>query len=118
MTDKILVKEGDRVEAGQVLIGMNGTQARSQAEVVRAQLLSARAVEARLDRRGATTSRRSTSVKVLDAAMRSSPRSGYRGGAAAIVRDAQPCFAKANWTLSTRASLACNHSWPGCATRA
>lgn len=46
--DKILVKEGDRVEAGQVLIGMNGTQARSQAEVVRAQLFSARAVEARL----------------------------------------------------------------------
>lgn len=46
--DRILVKEGDRVEAGQVLISMNGTQAKSQAEVVRAQLYSARAVEARL----------------------------------------------------------------------
>lgn len=46
--DDILVKEGDSVKAGQVLVRMNGVQASSQAEVTRAQYYSARATEARL----------------------------------------------------------------------
>lgn len=48
IVDKILVKDGDKVTAGQVLVTMNNTQARSQAEATRAQLLTTRAVEARL----------------------------------------------------------------------
>jgi protease secretion system membrane fusion protein len=47
--DTILVKEGDVVKAGQVLVRMNETQAKSQAEVARSQLISASAVQARLE---------------------------------------------------------------------
>lgn len=46
--EDILVKEGDSVKAGQVLVRMNGVQANSQAEVTRIQYFTARAVEARL----------------------------------------------------------------------
>jgi protease secretion system membrane fusion protein len=46
--DDILVKEGDSVKAGQVLVRMNGVQASSQADVTRVQYFSARATEARL----------------------------------------------------------------------
>lgn len=46
--DEILVKEGDMVKAGQVLVRMNSIQAKSQAEVTRVQYFNARAVEARL----------------------------------------------------------------------
>lgn len=45
----ILVKEGDLVKAGQVLVRMNETQARSQAEISRGQYFSARAMQARLE---------------------------------------------------------------------
>jgi protease secretion system membrane fusion protein len=44
----ILVKDGDVVKAGQVLVRMNGTIAKSQAETSRAQYIAARATEARL----------------------------------------------------------------------
>ncbi len=44
----ILVKEGDVVKAGQVLIRMNDVQPRSQADITRIQYFSARATEARL----------------------------------------------------------------------
>jgi protease secretion system membrane fusion protein len=47
--DAILVKEGDLVKAGQVLVRMNETQARSQAEISRGQYFSARAMQARLE---------------------------------------------------------------------
>jgi membrane fusion protein, protease secretion system len=46
--EEILVKDGDVVKAGQVLVRMNGVAARSQAEVTRGQWISARATEARL----------------------------------------------------------------------
>jgi protease secretion system membrane fusion protein len=48
IVDDILVKEGDVVKAGQVLVKMNDVQVKAQAEVTRAQLITARAVEARL----------------------------------------------------------------------
>ncbi len=48
IVDKILVKEGDTVRAGQVLVEMNDVQVKTQAEITRGQLYSARAVEARL----------------------------------------------------------------------
>lgn len=48
IVDEILVKEGDMVQAGQVLVRMNDIQVKAQAEVTRAQLITARAVEARL----------------------------------------------------------------------
>lgn len=44
----ILVREGDHVRAGQVLVRMNDVAARSQAELARGQYFTARAVEARL----------------------------------------------------------------------
>ena len=44
----ILVKDGDTVKAGQVLVRMNGTVARSAFETTEAQYLTARATEARL----------------------------------------------------------------------
>ena len=44
----ILVKEGDHVKEGQVLVRMNNVQSKSQAEISRVQYFSARAVEARL----------------------------------------------------------------------
>ena len=47
--DAILVKEGDVVKAGQVLVRMNETQAKSQAEISRVQYFSARATQARLE---------------------------------------------------------------------
>ena len=46
--EDILVKEGDTVKAGQVLVRMNGVTAGAQAEVTRVQYYTARAVEARL----------------------------------------------------------------------
>lgn len=46
--DSILVKEGDLVKAGQVLVQMNDVQVKAQAEITRSQLYTARAVEARL----------------------------------------------------------------------
>ena len=46
--DDILVREGDIVKAGQVLVRMNGVQAKSQADITRAQYFNARATEARL----------------------------------------------------------------------
>jgi len=46
--DDILVKEGDTVKAGQVLVRMNEVQAKSNAETSRAQYFTARASEARL----------------------------------------------------------------------
>lgn len=48
IVDKILVKEGETVQAGQVLVEMNDVQVKAQAEITRGQLYSARAVEARL----------------------------------------------------------------------
>ncbi len=48
IVDSILVKEGDRVRAGQVLVRMNDIQIKAQAEITRTQLYTARAVEARL----------------------------------------------------------------------
>ena len=46
--DEILVKDGDVVKAGQVLVRMNKVTASSQAEMARGQYISARATEARL----------------------------------------------------------------------
>ncbi|MCB1986317.1 MAG: HlyD family type I secretion periplasmic adaptor subunit [Burkholderiales bacterium] len=46
--DQIYVKEGDHVEAGQVLVRMNDVQVKAQAEITRTQLITARTVEARL----------------------------------------------------------------------
>lgn len=48
IVDDILVKEGDMVQAGQVLVKMNDIQVKAQAEITRGQLITARAVEARL----------------------------------------------------------------------
>lgn len=48
IVDEILVTEGDRVKAGQVLVRMNDIQVKSQAEITRSRLYSARAIEARL----------------------------------------------------------------------
>jgi protease secretion system membrane fusion protein len=45
---KILVKEGDLVKAGQTLVEMDGTQSRSNAETTRIQYFTARSAEARL----------------------------------------------------------------------
>jgi len=46
--DQIYVKEGDHVDAGQVLVRMNDVQVKAQAEITRAQLIAARAIKARL----------------------------------------------------------------------
>ncbi|MES2320230.1 MAG: HlyD family type I secretion periplasmic adaptor subunit [Pseudomonadota bacterium] len=46
--EAILVREGDSVRAGQVLVRMNGVAANAQADMTREQYYSARAVEARL----------------------------------------------------------------------
>ena len=45
---EILVREGDLVKAGQVLVRMNAVQAKSQADIARAQYFNARGAEARL----------------------------------------------------------------------
>lgn len=52
---EILVKDGDVVKAGQVLVRINNTAAKSQLETTRAQYITARLVEARLtaEREGA-----------------------------------------------------------------
>ncbi|NRR29088.1 HlyD family type I secretion periplasmic adaptor subunit [Oxalobacteraceae bacterium] len=47
--DEILVKDGDTVKAGQVLVRMNAVMARSQAEMTRGQYFTTRAVENRLE---------------------------------------------------------------------
>lgn len=46
--DDILVKDGDEVKAGQVLVRMNKVAATSQAEITRAQYFTSRSMEARL----------------------------------------------------------------------
>lgn len=46
--DDLLVKEGDVVKAGQLLVKMNSVQARSNAEITRVQYMNALATEARL----------------------------------------------------------------------
>jgi protease secretion system membrane fusion protein len=46
--ESILVREGDRVSAGQTLVQMNSVQARTSAQITRVQLLAARSTEARL----------------------------------------------------------------------
>jgi protease secretion system membrane fusion protein len=46
--EQILVKDGDVVKAGQVLVRMNAVTAQSAAEMTRGQLISVRATEARL----------------------------------------------------------------------
>lgn len=46
--EDILVKEGDSVKAGQVLVRMNDVQTKSAAEMTRVQYFTARAAEARL----------------------------------------------------------------------
>jgi protease secretion system membrane fusion protein len=48
IVEDILVKDGDHVKVGQVLVRMNSIQAKSALDVTRAQYLSARATEARL----------------------------------------------------------------------
>lgn len=48
IVEKILVREGDEVEAGQSLVILNSTQARANLGIVRAQYLAARAMENRL----------------------------------------------------------------------
>ncbi len=48
IVDQILVKEGDTVEAGQIIVHLNDTQAKAQAEITRSQLMSAYAIRARL----------------------------------------------------------------------
>jgi protease secretion system membrane fusion protein len=48
IVEEILVKDGDVVKAGQVLVKMNDVQAKSQAEISRGQYIVARAAEARL----------------------------------------------------------------------
>lgn len=48
IVEDILVKEGDLVKEGQVLVKMNDIQVKAQAEVTRGQLIAARAIEARL----------------------------------------------------------------------
>lgn len=55
--DAILVKEGDIVKAGDVLIRMNAVQATANAEITRVQYFTARTTEARLtaERDGKTT---------------------------------------------------------------
>lgn len=55
--DEILVREGDRVEAGELLIRLDDTQHRTNYQLLRGRLLAAKALEARLiarrDARGA-----------------------------------------------------------------
>jgi protease secretion system membrane fusion protein len=46
--EEILVKEGDHVKAGQVLVRMNSVQAKAQADISMVQYFSGRAAEARL----------------------------------------------------------------------
>jgi len=46
--DEILVKEGDKVKKGQVLVRMNGVQVDSQSDITKVQLIAGRTTEARL----------------------------------------------------------------------
>ncbi len=46
--DSIMVKEGEHVKVGQILVRMNDIQIKAQAEITRIQLYTARAMEARL----------------------------------------------------------------------
>ncbi|WP_394807572.1 HlyD family type I secretion periplasmic adaptor subunit [Nitrosomonas sp.] len=46
--NNILVKEGEHVKVGQILVRMNAVQIKAQTEITRSQLYTARAVEARL----------------------------------------------------------------------
>lgn len=48
IVEKIAVREGDEVKAGQTLVVLNSTQARANLGIIRAQYLGARAVENRL----------------------------------------------------------------------
>ena len=68
----ILVKEGDTVKAGQVLVRMNDVQAKSQAEVTRVQYYTARATEARL--RAELDGKKSLSIPQSLLAVKDDPR--------------------------------------------
>lgn len=48
VVDEILVKEGDRVKKGQVLVRMNGVQVDAQADITKVQIIAGRTAEARL----------------------------------------------------------------------
>lgn len=48
IVDTILVGEGDVVKPGQILVRMNNTQTKAQAEILRSQLATAQAIQARL----------------------------------------------------------------------
>ena len=63
--EEILVKEGNTVKAGQILITMNATQSKALAEISRVQYFTARAVEARLpaERDGAGSIRYPTDLE-------------------------------------------------------
>jgi protease secretion system membrane fusion protein len=70
--DEILVREGDVVKAGQVLVRMNGVQAKSQADITRAQYFNARASEARL--RAELENKKSLTTPVSLAPFKDDPR--------------------------------------------
>jgi protease secretion system membrane fusion protein len=70
--DDILVHEGDIVKAGQVLVRMNGVQAKSQADITRAQYFNARATEARL--RAELENRNSVTLPAALAQFKGDPR--------------------------------------------
>jgi protease secretion system membrane fusion protein len=69
IVDEILVKEGDVVKAGQVLVKLNETQAKSAAEMTRIQYFTGRAMEARLiaERDGAKELKMPAEVEKLKA---------------------------------------------------
>ena len=70
--EDILVREGDTVKAGQVLVRMNGVQAKSQADITRAQYFNARATEARL--RAELENRKSLTMPAALAQFKGDPR--------------------------------------------
>ena len=70
--DDILVREGDVVKAGQVLVRMNGVQAKSQVDITRAQYFNARATEARL--RAELENRKSVALPAALAQFSGDPR--------------------------------------------
>lgn len=72
--DDILVHEGDVVKAGQVLVRMNGVQAKSQADITRAQYFNARASEARL--RAELENKKALVMPASLAAYKADPRVG------------------------------------------
>lgn len=75
IVDEVLVRDGDVVKAGQVVARMNVTQARADAEMLRFQVLTGRATEARLlaEHNGAATVLFPASLRE-DFAARNDPR--------------------------------------------